>query len=108
MLITDVPRVLPDTTPELNAPEEKRENEKTGKNAEANFTSPRRKYCTAQRRLCDHSPKQTDETGFDSLGRIAFETALRFIRFSSDRQSYDCGKNPLDVSSRGRRYGVRL
>ena len=42
---------------------------------------------------------QTNETGFDSLKRIAFETALRLIRASSDRQSYDCGKNTLEMSS---------
>jgi hypothetical protein len=49
--------------------------------------------------LRDHSPKQTDETGFDSLKRMAFETALRFIRASSDRQSYGCRKNTPEASS---------
>ena len=44
-------------------------------------------------------PKQTDKTGFDSLKRIAFETALRFISASSDRQSYGCSKNTLEMSS---------
>ena len=57
MLITDMPRVLPGPAAELNATDEKSENEKNRENAEANFTSPRRNYCTAQERLCDHSPK---------------------------------------------------
>jgi hypothetical protein len=49
--------------------------------------------------LRDHYPKQTDETGFDSLKRIAFETSLRLIRASPGRQSYDSGKNTLEMSS---------
>jgi hypothetical protein len=44
VLITDMPRVLPGPAAELNATQEKRENEKNRENAEANFTSPRRKY----------------------------------------------------------------
>jgi hypothetical protein len=46
-------------------------------------------------------PKQTDETGFDSFERIAFETAFRFIRASSGRQSYDCSKNAAELLSHG-------
>src|SRR5207344_1756829 len=58
---------------------------KSRENAEANFTSPRRNYCTAQR-LCDHSPKK-DEPRFDSFQHFAFETVPRLIapRHSNSR-----------------------
>jgi hypothetical protein len=73
-----MPRVLPGPAAELNATQEKRENEKNRENADANFTSPRRKYCTAQERLRDHSPKK-DETRFDNFQQFVFETVLRLI-----------------------------
>ena len=84
-----MPRVLPGPAAELNATHEKRENEKNRENAEANFTSPRRNYCTAQKRLRDHSPKIKDETRFDSFQQFAFETVLRLIalRLSDSRMA---------------------
>ena len=91
VLITDMPRVLPGPAAELNATDEKSKNEKSRENAEANFTSPRRNYCTAQR-LCDHSPKK-DEPRFDSFQHFAFETVLRLIapRLSDSRvKGKDC------------------
>ena len=80
-----MPRVLPGPAAELNATDEKSKNEKSRENAEANFTSPRRNYCTAQR-LCDHSPKK-DEPRFDSFQHFAFETVPRLIapRLSDSR-----------------------
>ena len=74
-----MPRVLPGPAAKLNATDEKSENEKNRENAEANFTSPRRNYCTAQKRLCDHSPKKKDEPRFDSFQQFAFETVFRLI-----------------------------
>jgi len=74
-----MPGVLPGPAAELNATDEKSENEKGRENAEANFTSSRRNYCTAQR-LCDHSPKK-DEPRFDSFQHFAFETVPRLIAF---------------------------
>ena len=44
VLITDMSRVFADPATELNATQEKRENEKNRENAEAKFTSPRRNY----------------------------------------------------------------
>src|SRR5262245_36207481 len=81
VLIADVPGVLSDETAELNAAEEETENEKDRENAETNFTSPRRKYYTAQRRLRDHSQKRKDESRFDNFQQFAFETAVRLIAF---------------------------
>jgi hypothetical protein len=57
VLIADMPRVLPGPAAQLNATQEKGENEKNRENAEPNFTSPRGNYCTAQKRLRDHPPK---------------------------------------------------
>jgi hypothetical protein len=65
VLIADMPRVLPDEAAELNATQKNRENKQNRENADANFTSSRRNYCTAQERLCDHSPKN-DKTKLDS------------------------------------------
>src|SRR5882724_12118047 len=75
-----MPRVLPCPAAELNATQEKRENKKNRENADANFTSPRRKYCTAQERLRDHSPEnKKSEPRFDSFQQFVFETVLRLI-----------------------------
>ena len=85
VLITDMPRVLPGPAAELNATDEKSENEKSRENAEANFTSPRRNYCTAQA-IVRSFPKK-DEPRFDSFQHFAFETVPRLIapRHSNSR-----------------------
>ena len=80
VLITDVPRVFADPAAELNATQKKRKYKKNRENAEANFTSPRRNYCTPQERLCDHPPKnKKTETRFDSFQQFVFETVFRLI-----------------------------
>ena len=74
MLITDMPGILPDEAAELNAAQEKTENEKDREYAKTNFTRSRREYYTAQKRLRDHSPlKRKDETRFDSFEHFLFE-----------------------------------
>src|SRR6516165_2671471 len=74
VLVAEVPRVLPGPSAELNAAQKKRKNEKNRENAQANFTSPRRNYCTAQERLCDHPQKRKGETRFNSFQQFVFET----------------------------------
>ena len=96
-----MPRVLPGPAAELNAAQKKRENEKNRENADANFTSPRRKYCTAQERLRDHSPKK-DETRFDSFQPFVFETLLRLIALRLTDSRMGC-ENTAGVSSTGLR-----
>src|SRR5215216_1513808 len=75
-----MPRVLPRPAAELNATQEKRQNEKNREDADANFTSPRRKYCAAQNRLRDHSPKnKKTEPRFNIFEQFVFETVFRLI-----------------------------
>src|SRR5436190_24154210 len=72
-------RVFADPTAKLNATNKQRENKKNRKNAETNLTNPRRNRCTAQKRLCDHSPKMKSRNRFDSFQQFVFETVLRLI-----------------------------
>src|SRR5262245_49411744 len=73
-----MPRVFADPTAQLNATQEQRENEKNRENAEANFTSPYRKYRMARKRLRDHSPKDK-ETKPDSTVSNTLRSKLRFV-----------------------------
>ena len=52
---------------------------KNRENAETKFTSPRRNYCAAPKRLRDHSPNTKRRNGFDSFEEFVFETVFRLI-----------------------------
>ena len=78
VLITDMPRILPGPAAKLNPTDEKSENEKSRENAEAYFTTPRRDYCTAPKRLCDHSPKN-EKTNPDSTVSNSLRSKLCFV-----------------------------
>ena len=102
-----MPRVLPGPAAELNATKKKRENEKNRENADANFTSPRRKYYAAQERLRDHSPKK-DEPRFDSFEQFVFETVLRLIALRLTDSRVTAAKALLKSQVPAFDYGVMV
>ena len=104
VLITDMPRVLPGPPAELNAADEKSENEKSRENAEAYFTTPRRNYCTAPKRLCDHSPKMKRRTPIRQFLTVCVRNCVSSNRPSSQRQP--CKKERTAKSNRGFDYRV--
>ena len=103
MLVTEMPRVLPGPAAELNATQEKRENEKNRENAEANFTSPRRNLCTAQKRLRDHCPKMKRRNPIRQFPTLCVRNCASSNRTSPHRQSYGGCKSTAGVSSTGLR-----
>ena len=98
-----MPRVLPGPAAELNATQENDENEKNRENAEANFTSSRRNYCTAPERLRDHSQKKTKPDSTVS-NKFVFETALRLIALHLIDSRKTAAKALVGVSSTGLRF----
>src|SRR5262249_50400500 len=79
VLVTDMPCVLAGPTAQLNATQEKSDDEKNRKKTQAHFADPRRNYCTAQARLFDHSPKKTKKTKPDSTVSDSLCSKLCFL-----------------------------
>ena len=103
-----MPRVFADPTAELNATHEKRENKKNRENAETNFTSPQRNYCTARERLCDHSPKMKRQTRFDNFQQFVFETVFRLIALQLINSRMGGAKSLPESQAPGFDYGVNV
>ena len=103
-----MPRIFADQTAELNATEEKRENEKNRENPEANFTRSRRNYCIAQERLCDHSPKTKRQTRFDSFEHFVFETVFRLIALQLIDSRMTAAETLPESQAPGFDYGVNV
>src|SRR5205809_4592403 len=83
-----MPRVFADPTAELNATNKQRENKKNRKNAETNLTNPRRNPCTAQKRLCDHSPKMKSRNPIRQFPTVCVRNCASSNRTSPHRKSY--------------------
>src|SRR5439155_26002205 len=81
-------RVFADPTAKLNATNKQRENKKNRKNAETNLTNPRRNRCTAQKRLCDHSPKMKSRNPIPQFPTVSVPNCASSNRTSPHRKSY--------------------
>ncbi len=71
VLITDVPRIFPDPSTQLNPCEENRRHQKRHENAPDKIASTRRSYSETQKRSNAHSPKRRRQklisTGYSSF-----------------------------------------
>src|SRR5512132_2285276 len=101
-----MPRVLPGPAAQLNATQEKGENEKNRENAEPNFTSTRGNYCTAQKRLRDHPPKMKRRNPIRQFPTVCVRNCASSNRSSPQRQP--CKRGGLRVLNRGFDYRVTV
>lgn len=97
-----MPRVFADRTAQLNATNKKCENENYPENPETNFTNPRRNCCTAQKRLCDHSPSKTKRPNpVRQFSIVCVRNCVSSNRTWSCQQSLKGAKNASEVSGAG-------